>query len=111
VNAGNEPGTAARKRPIARAHDPVTLSKECGSEGVARHGRPLEHPAHGTLPGPDATRTWARRYPLHFGAAHVTGVDLNPVTHSLLTTHFADFSGRLPDNPRVTRINAERAPS
>jgi len=44
---------------------------------------------------------------LHFGAAHVTGIELNPVTYSLLTTHFADFSGHLPDNPRVTWINAE----
>jgi len=44
---------------------------------------------------------------LHFGAAHITGIELNPVTYSLLTTHFADFSGRLPDNPRVTWVNAE----
>src|SRR6184192_256882 len=44
---------------------------------------------------------------LHFGAAHVTGVELNPVTYSLLTTHFADFSGHLAENPRVTLLNAE----
>lgn len=44
---------------------------------------------------------------LYFGAAHVTGVELNPATVSLLTDHFADFTGHLPDNPRVTLINAE----
>jgi spermidine synthase len=44
---------------------------------------------------------------LYFGAAHVTGIELNPATVSLLTDHFADFTGHLPDNPRVTLINAE----
>jgi spermidine synthase len=44
---------------------------------------------------------------LHFGVRHVTGVELNPVTYSLLTTHFADYSGHLPENPRVTLVNAE----
>src|SRR5262249_7132028 len=44
---------------------------------------------------------------LYFGASHVTGVELNPVTYSLLTTHFADYSGHLPENKRVTLFNAE----
>ncbi len=44
---------------------------------------------------------------LHFGAAHVTGVELNPVTVSLLTKHFADYSGHLADNDRVTLINGD----
>jgi hypothetical protein len=44
---------------------------------------------------------------LYFGAAHVTAIELNPVTVSLLTDHFADFSGRLAENPRVTLVNAE----
>lgn len=44
---------------------------------------------------------------LHFGAAHITGVELNPVTVSLLTKHFADYSGHLADNDRVTLINGD----
>ena len=44
---------------------------------------------------------------LHFGASHVTGVELNPVTLSLLTTHFADLTGHLAENPRVTMVNGE----
>lgn len=44
---------------------------------------------------------------LHFDARHVTGVELNPVTYSLLTDHFAEFTGHLPENPRVTLVNAE----
>jgi spermidine synthase len=44
---------------------------------------------------------------LYNGAAHVTGIELNPVTVSLLTDHFADYSGRLTENPRVTLINGE----
>jgi spermidine synthase len=44
---------------------------------------------------------------LYFQAAHVTGVELNPVTVSLLTTHFADFTGHLTADPRVTLVNAE----
>lgn len=44
---------------------------------------------------------------LHFKASHVTGVELNPVTVSLITTHFADFSGHLTDDPHVTLVNAE----
>ena len=34
-------------------------------------------------------------------------VELNPATLALLREHFADFSGRLPENPRVTLVNAE----
>ncbi len=44
---------------------------------------------------------------LYFGARHVTAVELNPVTVSLLTTHFADYSGRLAEHDRVTLVNAE----
>jgi hypothetical protein len=44
---------------------------------------------------------------LYFDAEHVTGVELNPVTVSLLRTHFADFTGHLTDNPKVTLVNAE----
>src|SRR6185369_9364922 len=44
---------------------------------------------------------------LYFGAAHVTGVELNPATVELLTDRFAEFTGHLADNPRVTLVNAE----
>jgi hypothetical protein len=44
---------------------------------------------------------------LYFDAEHVTGVELNPVTTSLLTKHFADYSGRLAENPKVSLFNAE----
>lgn len=44
---------------------------------------------------------------LYFGAEHVTGVELNPATLALLRDHFADYSGRLAENPRVTFVNAE----
>ena len=44
---------------------------------------------------------------LHFEAAHVTGVELNPVTVSLLTRHFADFTSHVVEDPRVTLVNAE----
>jgi spermidine synthase len=43
----------------------------------------------------------------HLGAARVTGVELNPVTISLLTSHFRDFTGRMTDDPRVRLVNAE----
>jgi hypothetical protein len=44
---------------------------------------------------------------LYFGSEHVTGVELNPVTVSLLTDTFADYTGRLAENPRVTIVNGE----
>jgi spermidine synthase len=44
---------------------------------------------------------------LYQQAAHIDAVELNPVTVSLLTTHFAGFSGHLAENPRVSLINAE----
>ncbi len=42
-----------------------------------------------------------------FGAEHVTGVELNPTTLSLLTHHFADFTGRLHERADVTFVNAD----
>jgi spermidine synthase len=47
------------------------------------------------------------RASLRKNAAHVTAVELNPVTVSLLTDHFAEFSGRLAEDPRVTLVCAE----
>jgi spermidine synthase len=44
---------------------------------------------------------------LRLGASHITGIELNPVTVSLLTTHFADFTGHIATNPKVTLVNAE----
>jgi hypothetical protein len=44
---------------------------------------------------------------IHFGAAHVTGVELNPVSISLLEEHFADYTGRVARHERVTLVNAE----
>jgi hypothetical protein len=44
---------------------------------------------------------------LYFGASHVTGIELNPVTVDLLRTRFADYSGRIAHHPKVTLLNAE----
>jgi hypothetical protein len=44
---------------------------------------------------------------LYFGAGRVTAIELNPVTMSLLTGHFAEYSGHLDQNKRVRLINAE----
>ncbi|MFP6638788.1 MAG: hypothetical protein VCC04_00985 [Myxococcota bacterium] len=44
---------------------------------------------------------------LYFNAREITGVELNPVTLSLLTEHFAEFTGNIAYDPRVTLINAE----
>jgi spermidine synthase len=43
----------------------------------------------------------------HFGATHITGVELNPVTVSLLTEHFAEFTSRIAMADHVTLVNAE----
>ncbi|MDQ1532456.1 MAG: hypothetical protein QOF28_217 [Actinomycetota bacterium] len=42
-----------------------------------------------------------------FGAHHIDAVELNPVTLSLLTNHFADYSGHLGDQPGVSLHNAD----
>ncbi len=44
---------------------------------------------------------------LRLGASEITGIELNPVTISLLTDHFADFTGHLTENPKVSVVNAE----
>lgn len=44
---------------------------------------------------------------LAFDAAHVTAIELNPVTYSLLTQRLADFGGHLAEHPRVSLVNAE----
>ncbi|HEY6557020.1 MAG TPA: hypothetical protein VI072_07090 [Polyangiaceae bacterium] len=44
---------------------------------------------------------------LYFGASHVTAVELNPVSYSLLRNEFADITGRLAEHPKVTHINGD----
>jgi spermidine synthase len=44
---------------------------------------------------------------IRLGAGQITGIELNPVTVSLLTDHFADFTGHLTKDPRVRVVNAE----
>jgi spermidine synthase len=44
---------------------------------------------------------------LHFGASHVTGVELNQTTLDLLKGEYADITGHLADDPRVTLINGD----
>ena len=44
---------------------------------------------------------------LYFGAREITGVELNPVTISLLTEHFAEYSGRIAHDPRVRLVHGE----
>ena len=45
---------------------------------------------------------------LHFGASKITGIELNPVTVSLLEDHFADFTGISP-RTRRSRSSTPRA--
>ena len=44
---------------------------------------------------------------LYFGAAHVTGIEINPVIFEVLTKKFADFTGNIYKRPDVSLINAE----
>jgi hypothetical protein len=44
---------------------------------------------------------------LHFGAQRVVAVELNPVTVSLLTEVYAEYTGNLHRDPRVELVNAE----
>ena len=41
------------------------------------------------------------------GARYITGIELNPVTISLLENCFADNTGRLPEDDRIKIIHAE----
>ncbi len=41
---------------------------------------------------------------LHFEAKSITAVELNPVTVSLLTEEFSDYTGRLNEDPRVHMV-------
>lgn len=44
---------------------------------------------------------------LYFGASRIRGVELNPITYSLLTEHFADYSGRIAHHEKVDLVNYE----
>jgi hypothetical protein len=43
----------------------------------------------------------------YFKASHITGVELNPVTVSLLEEHFSDYTSRFVEHENVTLVNAE----
>ncbi|WP_208027340.1 hypothetical protein [Rhabdothermincola sediminis] len=44
---------------------------------------------------------------LHFGAEQIDAIELNPVTYSLVTDEFADYSGHLAENPKVNYVNGD----
>lgn len=44
---------------------------------------------------------------LRFGADRITGVELNPVTVSLLRNEYLDYTGRIAEHEKVTIVNAE----
>ena len=44
---------------------------------------------------------------LYLGASRVTGVELNPLTVSLLSDRFSDFTGRIASDSRSVVVNAE----
>jgi len=44
---------------------------------------------------------------LYFDAKHVDAVELNPVTHSLVTDKFADYAGHLADDPAVNYVQGD----
>jgi len=44
---------------------------------------------------------------IYFEASHITGVELNPVTVSLLEEHFSDYTGHFVEHQSVTLVNAE----
>jgi hypothetical protein len=44
---------------------------------------------------------------LYFDAEHIDAVELNPVTHSLVTDEFADYAGNLAENPAVDYVEGD----
>src|SRR6266567_2067544 len=44
---------------------------------------------------------------LYFHSQHIDAVELNPVTHSLVTDKFADYSGHLAQNPAVNYVEGD----
>lgn len=44
---------------------------------------------------------------LYFDAQHIDAIELNPVTHSLVTGKFAEYGGNLATNPKVNYVNGD----
>ena len=44
---------------------------------------------------------------MYFDAKHVDAVELNPVTHSLVTDKFADYAGHLADEPGINYVQGD----
>ena len=44
---------------------------------------------------------------LYYNAGHIDAVELNPVTHHLVTKTFADYDGHFADNPKVNYVTDE----
>lgn len=44
---------------------------------------------------------------LYFDAEHIDAIELNPVTHSLVTGKFADYAGNIAENPKVNYVNGD----
>jgi hypothetical protein len=44
---------------------------------------------------------------LYFNARHIDAVELNPVTHSLVTDKFAGYAGHLAENPAVNYVQGD----
>ena len=44
---------------------------------------------------------------LHFGAGSIDAIELNPVTHSLVTGRFAEYTGYLAENPKVNYVQGD----
>ena len=44
---------------------------------------------------------------LYFGASEVDAVELNPITHSLVTERFADYAGRVAEYPGVNYVQGD----
>jgi len=44
---------------------------------------------------------------LYFGAEQIDAVELNPITHSLVTDRFADYAGRIAEDPRVNYVQGD----
>ena len=44
---------------------------------------------------------------LHYGAGHIDAVELNPVTHDLVTGQFNDYAGNFADRPEVDYVQGD----
>lgn len=44
---------------------------------------------------------------LYFGANSIDAIELNPITHSLVTDRFADYAGRIAEDPRVNYVQGD----